>query len=84
MKSRKRKSDWISGTGKPPQEDSEKESRPHKKGPVSFLKPSRKRFLFYAGLCKAEEAETEKTEKPREEEKQIRPKIERLEIEIHF
>jgi hypothetical protein len=31
MKSRKRKSDWISGTEKPPQEDGEKESRSHKK-----------------------------------------------------
>jgi len=31
MQSRKRKSDWISGTGKPPQEDGEKESRSHKK-----------------------------------------------------
>ena len=84
MKSRKRKSDWISGTEKPPQEDGEKESRPHKKARSGEAGTGANGKAVYLLLCKAEQAEAEETEKPREEEKQIRPKIERLEIERHL
>ena len=84
MKSRKRKSDWISGTGKPPQEDGEKINAIHKKARSGEAGTGANGKAVYLLLCKAEQAETEETEKPREEEKQIRPKIERFKIERHL